>query len=156
MSSGSKDDRNKPEARYLYLVGIAYEESIRRGTGERLLVNIARAYERIVNSYYTNTDKLPYEIVSLLNYLEVSSSIPLMVDVARYGAGKYGIFNYQKGLDFNRLLDALGRHLVAYIRGEPADPDTDLDHRVHAAANCYMMLYYCAKEVYHFRELDDE
>ena len=66
-----------------------------------------------------------------------------MVEIARVmsvGASKYGRHNWRKGIAQSRLIDALLRHVFAYMGGEDLDPETGLSHIAHAAANCMMLL----------------
>lgn len=71
--------------------------------------------------------------------------------VMGFGAGKYGVHNWCKGLEHSRLLDACLRHLIAIIDGEDIDPESGLPHRHHACASLNM---YCGNVVLH-PELDD-
>lgn len=57
-----------------------------------------------------------------------------------YGAGKYGAWNWEKGLAARRIYAAACRHYHAIERGEPADPESGLDHHCHLAA-CAVMAF---------------
>src|SRR5690606_23402850 len=43
-----------------------------------------------------------------------------IVAVLRFGAGKYGDRNWERGIAYSRVYSALIRHLVAWWEGEPA------------------------------------
>lgn len=58
-----------------------------------------------------------------------------IAQVLTFGAGKYGDFNWRKGLEYSRVVGALLRHIFAYMRGEREDPETGLSHLQHAACN---------------------
>jgi len=57
-----------------------------------------------------------------------------------YGANKYGKYNYLGGLSYIRLLSALLRHTVAFLRGEDNDPESGLSHLSHAGASIAMLI----------------
>jgi hypothetical protein len=56
-----------------------------------------------------------------------------------YGAGKYGSWNWAKGLAWLRLYGACLRHLFAWVGGERADPESGLSHLDHALASLMML-----------------
>ena len=64
-----------------------------------------------------------------------------------YGAKKYDVNNYKKGMAWSRLLDSAMRHLVAFANGESNDPESGLSHLDHLGANVNMLMYYEAKSV---------
>lgn len=81
--------------------------------------------------------------LSLLAYL--SSDFLVAVGAAlEYGAKKYAMDNYLLGMNARRLLAALGRHALAYGRGEDVDPESGVSHLGHAGA-CLSMLFGCAR-----------
>lgn len=53
--------------------------------------------------------------------------------VAGYGARKYERFNYLRGYGWSLNIDALLRHLLAFMRGEDLDPESGLPHTAHVA-----------------------
>ncbi len=63
----------------------------------------------------------------------------LVARVLTFGAVKYGARNWEKGLGWSRIHDALGRHLLAWQMGERYDPESGLPHLGHATC-CMMML----------------
>lgn len=59
-----------------------------------------------------------------------------MMELARvYGFGeqKYDRYNYLKGYAFSLSVDALFRHLFAFLAGEDRDPESGLLHTAHVA-----------------------
>ena len=58
-----------------------------------------------------------------------------------YGVKKYNDYNYKtgEGLDWNRIYDALLRHLSKWIGGEDIDKESGLNHLDHVGA-CTCML----------------
>ena len=53
-----------------------------------------------------------------------------------YGYGemqKYERYNYLKGYDWSLSVDALFRHLFAFLSGEDFDPETGFRHTAHVA-----------------------
>jgi len=63
-------------------------------------------------------------------------------EVGELGANKYGIFNYQNGMKWSRLVDALGRHTVSYLCNDLIDEESGRDHRYHMLANILMLTYH--------------
>jgi hypothetical protein len=60
--------------------------------------------------------------------------------VLKFGAQKYDAWNWAQGMDWNRPLDALYRHVGAWEGGNNIDEETGLNHLLHAAC-CLMFLY---------------
>lgn len=50
-----------------------------------------------------------------------------------FGAEKYEINNWRKGIAWSRVIGACLRHILAWIGGENKDPETGLSHLAHAA-----------------------
>lgn len=68
-----------------------------------------------------------------------------VVKVLTKGAEKYSPDNWQVVPGARkRYIAALWRHVVAYIRGEEADPEDGLHHLAHAAC-CLMFLHWFSK-----------
>lgn len=64
-------------------------------------------------------------------------------DVAKvltYGAAKYAPRNWEKGMDWGRLIAAQMRHLAAFQSGEDVDPESGLHHLAHASC-CALMVH---------------
>ena len=58
-----------------------------------------------------------------------------------FGAKKYGKFNYKKGIEFLRLLDAAMRHLEQFKEGQDFDEESKtVLHLGHAMANISMLI----------------
>lgn len=55
-----------------------------------------------------------------------------LANVLAYGAEKYDIYNWRKGMHFSRLYNATLRHLGKFIDGEDIDPESGLYHIDHA------------------------
>ena len=53
--------------------------------------------------------------------------------VSGMGEVKYGRFNYAKGFKWSLAVDALYRHLLAFLGGEDLDPESGLPHTAHVA-----------------------
>ncbi len=59
-----------------------------------------------------------------------------MLELAKvYGFGekKYDRYNYLKGYPYSLSVDALYRHLLAFLDGEDRDPESGLLHTAHVA-----------------------
>lgn len=68
-----------------------------------------------------------------------------------YGANKYGKWNYTKGIEITRTLDAAMRHILAFLDREDLDPESGLNHLFHASASLAMTIY----NLEHNQGLDD-
>lgn len=55
--------------------------------------------------------------------------------VREYGVKKYGDENNYKNVSTKRYVDALYRHLIAYLNGEKYDKESGLLHTWHIACN---------------------
>jgi hypothetical protein len=62
--------------------------------------------------------------------------------VMTYGAQKYDKFNFLsgEGLAYSRLIDALLRHLWAFIKREDTDPESGEPHLSHLCCCALMLL----------------
>lgn len=63
-----------------------------------------------------------------------------------FGANKYGVHNFRKGISYLRLLDAALRHIYAFQSGEDLDPESGHSHIGHARANLGMLMYMVANK----------
>lgn len=62
-----------------------------------------------------------------------------LAQVLTFGAHKYAVHNWRKGLATSRLYDALQRHLTDWNDGQDLDPESGLSHLYHASC-CLMFL----------------
>jgi hypothetical protein len=60
-------------------------------------------------------------------------SLLKLAEVAGFGARKYAAHNYLKGYAWSLSLDALHRHLWAFMSGQDLDEESGLPHMAHAA-----------------------
>lgn len=60
--------------------------------------------------------------------------------VLKFGAEKYGEYNYLGGLKWTRFAGAILRHTYAWLRGEDNDPESGFSHLAHAAVSAMMIL----------------
>jgi hypothetical protein len=72
--------------------------------------------------------------------------------VMGFGEVKYSRGNWRKGIPYNRCLDSLLRHILAFKEGETLDPESGLPHLGHAACNIQFLLRY---EADNRTDLDD-
>ena len=75
---------------------------------------------------------------SLVHY----KSIEPLVRVLEFGAKKYGIDNWKKGLKEDEILDSAFRHIIAMMDGEYKDAESGLSHAGHVIANMMFYQYY--------------
>lgn len=88
--------------------------------------------------------KVPLGLMSGKALIEVSK-------VLLHGEKKYGRHNWRKGIEWQRLLNAAMRHVVAFNDGEDKDEETGLSHIAHAI--CALMFLLEEEETR--RDLDD-
>lgn len=72
---------------------------------------------------------LPYDLVPFQEMVEA------YVRVAEFGAKKYEVWNWSKGLSRVQLICSLLRHTWAYLRGEEFDKESGLLHTDHILWN---------------------
>lgn len=71
--------------------------------------------------------------------------------VLTYGSRKYSAENWRQGIELQRLIAGMMRHLNAFRKGEDNDPETGLSHLLHLS--CGAMF---ASEIHRTKpELDD-
>lgn len=68
--------------------------------------------------------------------------LELLGDVYSQGAGKYGDFNWLKGLKYSRIYDAMLRHLCAWLKGERWDGDSGCHHLAAVMWGCGTLMMY--------------
>lgn len=65
-----------------------------------------------------------------------------LAEILTFGAGKYGDRNWEEGLNHERVIGALRRHLNAWQRGEKLDPETGQSHLKHLLCNAVFLVTY--------------
>jgi hypothetical protein len=73
-----------------------------------------------------------------------------LVEVAKvlaFGAEKYGVDNWRKGMAWRRLIGAALRHLWAWSTGVDRDEETGLSHLAHAACCVLFLIDYETRRV---------
>ena len=73
--------------------------------------------------------------------------IQLAAYAMKYGAVKYGKYNYQGGMEWSRPLDAALRHIYEIANGRFKDQESTHDHLGHAIASLSMLAYYYVNKV---------
>lgn len=63
-----------------------------------------------------------------------------IAEVFTYGAMKYADDNWKK-VEKERYVDALFRHIHAWMQGEKCDKESGLHHLAHAGANIIFLLW---------------
>ena len=70
--------------------------------------------------------------------------------VLGHGAKKYGDWNWSKGLNYNRVIAAVLRHINSRRKLEDNDPETGLNHLSHAFCGLMFLITYIARNMSHF------
>jgi len=78
-------------------------------------------------------------------------AIEQLAKVLAFGKSKYSAWNWAKGLEYSRVIDAAMRHLYAFADGENLDKESQLSHVAHAMCCCMFLLEYLKEHP----ELDD-
>lgn len=73
----------------------------------------------------------------LLPFKEVEQ----FVEVLTYGAEKYEVDNWKK-VSEERYVDALFRHLNAWMQGEQIDKESGIHHLAHAGTNILFLMWF--------------
>ena len=79
-----------------------------------------------------DTGKPSFTSIPQLALLEVAKGFTI-------GKEKYGAYNYSGKMEVTRYLDALNRHMNAYLRGESID-ESSIHHLALVACNALMAL----------------
>jgi hypothetical protein len=74
--------------------------------------------------------------------LEPTYSRECLVRVFTVGSYKYEDWNWLKGMDWTRIVEAMERHLADWKKGIPLDPETALRQLGQVAWGCYVLLEY--------------
>lgn len=83
----------------------------------------------------TKADKGKLEL-SLVN----PQLVKAVAEVRMYGTEKYGDSENWRKVEPKRYVDALYRHLLAYIEGNEVDEESGLSHLSHMACNISFLL----------------
>jgi len=65
-----------------------------------------------------------------------------MAEVFTFGAAKYGDYNWQRGMEWTKMIASAKRHLNAIESGIDYDDESGLLHVAHLAANIHMLNAY--------------
>lgn len=69
-----------------------------------------------------------------------------VAEVMTFGATKYEVDNWKKGLTDENCLSSCLRHITSYMDGEVMDKESGLPHIAHAACNLAFMLHFHKEE----------
>ena len=81
-----------------------------------------------------NEGKLKWSLVDF-------EALTPMVRGLEFGAKKYGVNNWKKGLPTTEVCESLLRHTFAYLSGEDIDPESGLPHIAHIQDNALFLGY---------------
>ena len=68
-----------------------------------------------------------------------TTALTKIAKVMAFGAQKYSVHQWRSGMNWQRVLDAALRHLLAYNDGKNVDDETGLSHLAHLGC-CVMFL----------------
>jgi hypothetical protein len=75
-------------------------------------------------------------------------------NVRLFGAKKYARNNWKLGIPFTKTIDAVLRHLFAYVNGQFIDPESGISHLGHVLCDLEHMIFFIGnKEM--IKKLDD-
>ena len=72
--------------------------------------------------------------------VDFESFLPL-VEVLEFGARKYEVDNWKKGLPVKAVCESMLRHVFAFMNGEDLDPESGLSHVGHIQANAMFLAF---------------
>lgn len=84
---------------------------------------------------HANTGKLRVDLVPL-------DAQEQYVRVLTYGAKKYGVNNWRRGLPWVEVAASLERHVMQWMSGEANDAESTLPHLAHVMCNAAFILEY--------------
>lgn len=84
-------------------------------------------------------------------HLIPKEALEMMASALEYGAVKYDKRNYEKGIEYTRLVDATLRHIIKWMHKQDLDDESGLNHVSHALANLSMLAYM----IHNKKEFDD-
>lgn len=96
---------------------------------------------RISKQYNAEGQGIKHDTGKLQWHLLPLSCFRGVVRVLEFGAKKYAIWNWTKGMPYSQTYNATLRHLDAFMSGEDLDPETQCSHLDHAMC-CLMFLKY--------------
>ncbi len=67
--------------------------------------------------------------------------------VLSYGAQKYAIDNWKRGMSLGKALAGVKRHINAISRGDFNDPETGLPHAAHATCGLMFLDYFIRNDM---------
>lgn len=77
-----------------------------------------------------------------------------LMRLARIGQDKYGLYNWQEGIEYHKLFDALMRHALQFWSGEDICPEDKQYHLASVAFNALALLHYTL-HAERYAEFDD-
>lgn len=83
-------------------------------------------------------ERIYKNIIELVN--ELNGELGGVAEVRMYGTEKYGDSENWRKVEPKRYVDALYRHLLAYIEGNEVDEESGLSHLAHMACNLSFLL----------------
>lgn len=97
-----------------------------------------------------NEGKLPMHLIS-------PYAIELLAQGLRYGAGKYGDRNWERGLAFTKgVLASLERHIIELKKGNDVDEESGLSHAALLMTNSMFLAHMMHPEIaFEYKKWDD-
>lgn len=130
MSEGIKYNQGKPRLSYIH-PALWHESVIAHFTNEPEIIESDNFVNQVF--YYRKTPD-----VTTLVFKPSHDIYREAMPGLEFGARKYNPYNYMLGLVYSELVDAFRRHLTRLMQGEETDPESGLNHRVHAYCNLIM------------------
>lgn len=94
----------------------------------------------LVEGVKFDDDKIRYDLLPP-EFLEGTA------DILTFGAKKYGVRNWEKGMSWSRAFGAMMRHMWAWWGGEQNDKETGKSHLWHAACCLAFLIAYEQRKV---------
>lgn len=98
-------------------------------------------------SYRADNGGIRYDEGKPQFHLIPSDGLSELAKVYVFGASKYAPYNWERGMAWSRVFNALLRHLYAFWDGERHDKETGLHHMAHVAWNALALLVYSLRGI---------
>lgn len=90
-----------------------------------------------------DSEKLQMDLIS-------PEALEELAKVLTQGAKKYNRKNWEKGIDYSRIIGAVYRHINKWRLGEDIDPESGFNHISHAMCNLMFLITYISRDMKQF------
>jgi len=152
MGSAARASSGKPDWSLMPLGQTAHIlHKYKPSTNNRLLRYLATFQES-----GTHEDALAFLITAVSYVVEDTGCtrqevLEDVIIIWEFGKRKYAAFNWMKGMRWSAVVASATRHILALIRGEKMDEESEMHHGLHVICNAMMLVHYTE----HYQEGND-